>query len=485
MKEVVKKFVLNNIEITKGFSGIAAQGALWNISFAGVNKVVTLVGQLALAWLLTPKDMGLVGMTDAMAAFTLFISAGSIGDVLIQRNKLLLEEGQGLWLSLLLSTITVSLIALMSLLAKCFGRDDLCNLLLVLVLPVLAGFANTVLMAKLKQNLEFKSLAISQLVQGVTYTVVSIILAWCGYGPYSLIISRIPSCLIAACYMIFKIGWPSFVAPRWDVIKNLFNPTISLSITGMFMGLQTQAPVFVVGLLLSSILTGYFSWGWAVAGQAVYLLATNLRQVLIPIFVKMGNDFNRQGIAALRAARVMTAILSIACGLQALWIKPILVYILPTKWLPAEPVIVWISLGLIFEGIWISTTAWLNAVGKYKELLYSSILNVLFISLPTALGAWFGGPEKAAMGSAVGMLIGSCVPLAYIKNNIRTEQIKPLLTPLVVTGMTWFFIFYLVQQRSLFWLLLAGIIYILIGLLIWRKQLLEIVPFIKGKFKSI
>lgn len=481
----MKKMSSNNIGIIKGFSDIAAHGAFWNIGFAAINKVVTLIGQLILAWLLLPKDMGLVGMTDAMAAFTLFLSAGSVGDVLIQRNKFALEEGQGLWLSLILSTITSSLIALMALIAKFIGRSDLCSLLLVLVIPVLAGFANTILMAKLKKNLSFKHLAISQLLQGVTYTVVTILLAWCGFGPYSLIISRIPSSVIAASYMIYKIGWPHLEAPRWNSIKTLFKPTFSLSITGMLMGLQTQAPIFVVGLLLTSIMTGYYSWGWAVAGQAVYLLATNLRQVLLPIFVKMKNDLKRQSTAALRAARVMTAILSIACGLQALWIKPIMTLLLPPKWLPAEPVIVWISLGLIFEGIWISSTAWLNAVGKYKELFYSSVLNVLFISLPTALGAWLGGPEKAAVGSSIGMLIGSCLPLAYMHKSIIKEQIKPILIPLFVTTITLIIIFNLAQQNSFYWMLFAGIIYVLIGLRVWWNQLLELTPFIRGNIKTV
>ncbi|HEY5039783.1 MAG TPA: oligosaccharide flippase family protein, partial [bacterium] len=264
--------------VPEGFSKIATHGAFWNVGFAAANKVVTLGGQLTLAWLLTPKDMGLAGMANAMAAFTAFLSAGSIGDVLIQRNKYSHEAGQGLWLSLFLSLATACLIALMSPFAALFGRGDLSGLLLVLVLPALAGFSNTILAAHLKHNLAFKNMAFTLFLEGMVYTTVTILLAWFGFGPYSLILSRVPSLLAGAGYMIFKTGWPPFEKPRWKSIQILFKPAFSLSVTGMLMGLQTQAPIFVVGLLLNSVMTGYFSWGWAVAGQAVYLLASNLRQ---------------------------------------------------------------------------------------------------------------------------------------------------------------------------------------------------------------
>ena len=50
------------------------EGAFWNVFYAVVNKGVTLLGQLALAWFLMPADMGLANMAQAMAAFAAILS---------------------------------------------------------------------------------------------------------------------------------------------------------------------------------------------------------------------------------------------------------------------------------------------------------------------------------------------------------------------------------------------------------------------------
>ncbi len=434
----MKTSELSRKSIPEGYFGIATEGAFWNVGLAAANKVVTLVGQVILAWLLTPADMGLAGMAIAMTGFTLFVSAGGISDVLIQRNRYEKEAGQGLWISVGLCLIMTVLTLLLVPIAWMLNRRDITNLLLILALSNLIWLPNPILEAKLKNYLNFKQLSIAYFLSGVSYTFFSIFFAWLGFGPFALICPRLIQNAVQIGYMFWKEGGIPIENPRWDLIKKLIKPTLMMSLTGFFAGLQTQAPVFCVGLLLSPTSTGYFSWGWAIASQAVFLLASNLRHVLLPVFSKLKGDQERQVSAVIKSITAMTAILVVVCGIQAILAQPVLDIFFPAKWQASGPVITWISLGLSMQGIWVAVTAWLNANGQYKALLWNNMVPTVLGAVFAFCGAYWGGVNAGAMGTGVGIALGSLFslfsfPLSALKGSLRNFFI-----PLLISGILWF-----------------------------------------------
>lgn len=413
----------------------------------GANKVITLGGQIVLAWLLTPADMGIAGMAMAMTGFAAFLGAGSVGDVLVQRGRFEEEAGQGLWLSLLLSFGTALVILCLAPLANLLGHGALSGMILVLALLPLADALTPILSASLKTRLQFKYFAISTFVSGAVYTSCTLLFALMGMGPYALIIPVIPRALAFGTAILLRTGWPPIERPKWKIIKKLLKPSLSLSLTGFLSGLQMQAPVFFVGLVLSSTGTGHFSWGWMVASQAVFLLAVNLRQVLMPILTKMAHDPDRQVGATFRVIHAITAVLILACGLQALLAEPLLNRFFPGKWHAAGPVIAWISVGLAFQGIYICVSSWLNAAGKYKELLVITSLPVLVVSGLAYLGASWRGAEGAAWGSAVGIAFSSLLSMAFMPWNAINNQVRNFGVPLILCGI-WVLLRFLISNNG-------------------------------------
>lgn len=451
----------------QSYHRVAAHGAFWNVGLAVANKIVTLVGQIVLAWLLSPSDMGLAGMAVAMTGFTAFLSAGGIGDVLIQRKRYEKEAGQGLWLSIVLSIFTASLIALMAPVMKATGRPVLSGLLFILAISSLVGIPNTVLGGRLKNNLDFKHVAVSHFIEGVVYTSFTLLFALLKFGPYALVLPIIPRLLAGAAYMVWREGFPTFERVNFRKIKELVRPTLSLGLTGFFVGLQTQAPIFLVGLVLDSTETGHFTWGWSVAGQAVFLLAINLRQVLMPIFAKIGNNKKRQMEAVFKSIRVMTAVLIVFCGLQALLAKPLLDAFFPAKWHPAGPVITWISLGLVFQGIWISVSSWLNAVGRYRDLLWISLVPAVLAAGAAFLGAHLNGSQGAAIGTAIGISLGFLSAFSRLSVGYLLANIGKILIPFLISLGGWTATFYVSSGYSLIFKIMGAGIYLFVSCFAW------------------
>jgi PST family polysaccharide transporter len=412
-------------------------GAFWNVGMALSNKVVTLAGQVALAWFLMPSDMGLANLALATVAFTAVLSVGGLGDVLLQRRRYDEESGQALWLSFGFSSLMGLAIIGLALASPAMGRPNLRGLLLVLALGTVTGAPATVLSAGLKNKLDFKGMALIQMGGGLFYTATAVVLAWAGWGPYALIVPVVPQQWLCMGAMLARGGKPTLEWPKFPELRILAKPTLALSLTGLFIGLQSQAPVFVCAWVLSSTALGHFSWGWAVAGQTVFLLATNLREVLLPTFTRLKDDPQHRAAVAMKTARVITAMLCIACGAQALLAGAVIGILVPAKWLPAVPVVVCASLGLAAQGLWVSGMAWLNACGKYRLLLKVSIFQTAASALLTWIGVRAGGLVGASIGCAVAAVLGALASVLPMGRQALLPAVRSWWKPLCVTALTW------------------------------------------------
>lgn len=415
----------------------AIDGAFWNVGLALSNKVITLAGQVALAWFLLPSDMGLANLALATAAFTAVLSVGGLGDVLLQRRRYDEESGQGLWLSFTFCTLMALAIAAAAAASPAFGRPGIAGLLLVLACGMLVGAPATILAAGLKNRLDFKGLALAQLAGGLVYTPTAVALAWLGWGPYALIVPFLPQQIVTMAAMLGRGSRVALERPDPAVLRTLARPTLALSLTGLFIGLQSQAPVFVCGLALDPGTLGHFTWGWAVAGQAVFLLATNLREVLLPAFTRLEQDPAHRAQVALKVARTITALLCLVCGVQALLARTAIGHLVPAKWAPAVPVVICASLGLAAQGLWITGMAWLNACGRYRLLLKLSALQTLAAVALTWAGVRWGGLLGASIGCAAATALGAAASVAPMGAAALLRAARTWWLPAAATVAAW------------------------------------------------
>lgn len=464
----------------------AIDGAFWNVGLALTNKVVTLAGQIALAWFLVPADMGLANLALAIVSFTVVLQLGGLGDVLLRRNKYLEEAGQALSLSLVFGFLMALAIIGLGFAWPGAQTAKLRGLLSVLAMGVIIGCPVTVYTAGLKNRLDFKGLALTQLTAGLFYTPAAVFLAWAGWGPYALIVPVVPQQMLLIAGMMYRGVRPSLEVPTWSLLRTIAKPSLSLSLTGFFIGLQSQVPVFICGFFLSSTDLGHFSWGWVVAGQTVYLLATNLREVLFPAFTRLSDDPKHMAVIALKAARAITAMLCLACGVQALLIRVAIEWLVPIKWLPAVPVVICASIGLVLQGLSISGMAWLNACGNYRILLKLSIFQVLVSMGCTWLGLEWGGLLGASLGCATGSAVGAFASVFPIGTSVLLHAGRTWWRPVAGSTVLWVLVFSLFHGHTIGEFSGAALFVVTSAWLWWREDdggLAGIVDRIAGFFR--
>jgi len=164
----------------------------------------------------------------------------------------------------------------------------------------------------------------------------------------------------------------------------------------------------------------------------------------------------------------MTAALTLVCGLQALLAEPVLDAFFPGKWQPAGPVITWVSLGLVLQGAWVSISSWLNAEGRYRELLLVSGVPAVLAAGLAYLGAHINRIEGAAVGSAIGGFLGSAFSFSRIPwISFRAQTVKFLIPFLGVTTIWIACHFLILENFSLFSLGLFSVVFLVLSGLVW------------------
>lgn len=389
--------------------GRAARGAFWTLAFSILGKCATLGCQIGLAWFLTPEHFGLASLALSVTALTSITCGSNLRNILIQRgDRFEAEAGQVFWLSLALSSGAGLLLAVTApLVALLFGEPRVIPLLYLLAIAAPFQSLPTIYSAALGRALRFRDTAMIHFVGAVTQSSLAVFFAWRGYGVYSLILPVLVVALVMAAAYRFAAGSIAIGLPQSKRWGALLSPMGWLMVNSLLVVLQTYGVNLVIGSVeKSATIAGYYSWGYAVASQAVFLLATNLQGVLFPVLTRLQHDPDRQYDAFRQSCQTLLAVVTPLCLAQIVLAPKIIPLIFHERWDGAIPVIKWLSLGLCLQPLSTLTTALLLARGNYRTL---AILNGAFacgIPLAALIGSIVGTQREiaAAVGISLALL---------------------------------------------------------------------------------
>jgi O-antigen/teichoic acid export membrane protein len=406
----------------EGIGARVTHGAFWTVVTAALNKLVTFGGQVLLAWLLVPEDMGLVAMALSIGTVLSVVSLVGAGNLLVQRQQEFPRlAGRVFWLSLAVNTAAgVFLVLLAPLAARLFAEPRVAPLVLLLAPTFPLQALPTIYAARLQIDLRFRTLTLIYLGAGIVRTLSSVLLAWAGFGPYALVLPLLWTPLFSAAAQRLAAGPIAIGRPRLAGTAPILAPLLWLSLQPFLAGLQTHGNSFVLGLMESAQMTGWFFWGLQLSSQALFLLAQNLGQVIFPGLARLDDDPRRQANAYLRAVRILLTLCVPVCLLQAALAAPVIRLVFHPRWAGAVPAVQALSLGLLAMPLHVAATALLRARGRFGLLCALTALQGVLAVGGTLAGAWIGGMTEIAAGAGVGLLTGYLA--AYVITAVACRQ---------------------------------------------------------------
>jgi len=394
-----------------GVGARTAQGAFWTIGLAMLTKLVAFACQIALAWFLLPKDLGLVGMALSITSIAALISGMNLKNVLIQRqNRFDKDAGQVFWLSLVMGLTGSLLLAAAAPLAGLVYSDNrVVPLILLVSVSNFLGSAPAVYAAVLSRDLRFRPVAKMNLASGLINNLGAVGLAALGFGPYSLILPLVGSstfALVAHRMIAGKVTIPRPDPKQW---LPLLRPAGLLMLNAMLTALLGYGANFIIGVQHNATVAGYYFWGFSIASQAVFLLAANLQGVLFPALTKLNAEPARQFEAFRRACQVLLVATVPVCVLQILLAEPAIKLVFHSRWLPAAGVVQGLSIGLMTQAIGILSTSLLMAQGAFGTLCWLTGASALLTLTAAGVAGSYGDHTTVAFSVGGVMLLMNLV----------------------------------------------------------------------------
>ena len=256
--------------------------------------VLFLVG-LVLARLLTPENYGLIGIVSIFITVMVGIVDSGFSTALIRKPKVTDYDFCTLfYFNLLVSLVMYALLFLSApWIARFFERPQLVQLVRVMGLILVIQAFSIVQSTILNRRIDFKTRAKASVISSVSSGAIGIIMAYTGFGVWSLVAQQLFMQLIsAACLWKFNQWWPRLLFSLTS-LKYMWGFGWKLLLSGLLDRTWSQLYQTVVGKFYSPATLGQYSR----AKDYAHLFSSNftsiVQRVSYPVLSQVQEDKSR------------------------------------------------------------------------------------------------------------------------------------------------------------------------------------------------
>ncbi len=313
-----------------------------------------------------------------------------------------LWTGPAFWITLSLAMAAAIIVVLISpVVATIYKAPNLVGLLAILALSMPLGALASVPGMIVRARMQFGVFAVYGLLEIVAQALLTVGLAWNGFGAYSFVI---PMPILAAVRAVVwwrlaatKIGF----RPQWTRWKYVVGNTAVTAASRTIINVIGQGDYLVLGLLATQDVVGAYYFAFRLAGQPLWTLAGNFSGVLFPALVQVKSDPVRQGAAAVKASVLLSFCVMPLAFIQAAVAAPLVASFFGQKWAASISIIQLLSVGLALDAVsWVAGCL-LNARGEFRAGLRYLLMQAPFFFILVVAGA--------LLDQAVGVAYGVCI----------------------------------------------------------------------------
>lgn len=347
---------------------------------------------VVLARLLSPSDFGLIAMLLVFTTVAALLVDSGFGTALVQKQTTSNDDETTVFI---FSTGASAMVALAlwfaaPAIAAFYAQPLLTPLtrLLLFVLPLSALAA--VPDALLTQRLDFKSRAKAEIVASLCSGALAIVLAWRGFGVWSLAWQSIVAIGVRALLLWIYTGWRprGRFDPRafrslggfggYMLMANLLN-TISLRLQSL-----------LIGRLFDSRALGYYTLAQSTQMAPAQFMSGVLNRVGLPVFSTVA-DRREKLVSALRLSLRVAIFVFVPCMVGiAVVAKALITVLYGARWAPAAPLLAVLALATTFWPLHVLNLAAIGARGRSDLVFRLEVIKRVFSIGAIVAGSFYG-----------------------------------------------------------------------------------------------
>ncbi|MDE6166711.1 MAG: lipopolysaccharide biosynthesis protein, partial [Muribaculaceae bacterium] len=225
------------------------------------SVLIAFLSNIVLARMLTPDDYGYVGMLLIFIAVASTFIDGGLGSALIQKTKPTEKDYStvfywNLALSLVLYGV---LFACAPLIARFYQMPLLCSILRLQGVILIINAATIVQFNKLRKQMQFKKIAVIQIVSALISVTVAIGYAWKGGGVWALVWQQIVYSLVNVLLLFIVVPWKPEMSFSKESFRSLFGFGSFILLSNLINTFANNLNGLIVGKFFSASTLGYLT----------------------------------------------------------------------------------------------------------------------------------------------------------------------------------------------------------------------------------
>lgn len=404
--------------------------------------------QIILARLLSPEHYGVLSIMIIFTSLAnVFIQTG-FNTALIQDKDVTDEDFSSvLWVTLGISGVLYAVIFITApFIGTFYEMPELVQPLRVLALMLFPGALNSVQLAKVSRDMDFKKVFFSNLGAIILAGVAGIVVALCNGGLWALVVQTMLNIFIATAVMQFTTKLKIKFVINFERIKVLFKFGWKLLVSGLIDTLYQDIQSLVIGKKYDSATLGFYNRGKQFPQFIITSVNSTVQSVMLPAMAKF-QDKRDELKALMRNSITLSAymIFPLMAGLAGV-AKPLVQILLTDKWLPCVPYLQIFCFSSAFNPIHSCNLQAINAMGRSDIFLKLEIIKKSYGLLAVIIAVvFFESPIAIALTGVITTGISCFVNAAPNKKLIDYsyfEQMKDILPSFMLSVVMFICVFF-------------------------------------------
>ncbi len=353
-----------------------SSAVLWSTADALLRQGASFAATVILARLLSPDDFGAVAALSVFLGLAdVFINGGLSASLTRNPDSTREEESSVFYFNLSVAALLAMLLALCApLIARFFKAPILLGLTYAMALNLFLGAFGTIQITLLERSLDFRTTAKVGLSANFCASVVAIVMAYRGFGAWSLAAQSLTSTTVTSVLLWTFSPWRPSRGWNFACLRKHLQFGSFVLLSRLLESASFHLNSVLVARLFSTRDLAFYTRATGTQQVPVNLMTGILSRVALPVFASDASDPVRLTRAMGKAQNaVMWLNIPSMLGLMIL-AEPFVVTVFGEKWAPSVPILQVLTLVGLILPMRVFTGNVILALGHSKFMFKSGLL---------------------------------------------------------------------------------------------------------------
>ena len=402
------------------------------------TQIVTVVLNIILARLLIPEDFGTLAILNVFVVLAQAISQNGINLALIQKKTIDEDDySTGFVLCFAFSALLYFMIFCGAPLVSFLYNTELITVYLrTISISLFPGAVNAIYLAKTMREMRFGIIMITGIISTISSCIIGVIMAYLGFGVWSLIFSQIILAVILCVTLTLSLKWKLAIIFSFQRAKSILSYGYKIVLGSMLDNLYYDVESLFLGKMFSRSELGIFTNARTYPLRIVSSVKDTIASVIFPAMsMKQEDDVAMREITKKSIQSFSFIVFPLMIGFS-LVSKEFITLFLTEKWLGCLFPMQVFSIGVALVALRSPNTQIIKAKGNASLYLKLECIQKALLFLALIISASISRTINAiSMGSLLSIILTTLITMELCGRKIHYgvfQQIKDI-APIIIS----------------------------------------------------